>query len=254
MEQTGEETTRQVNIKAPEFMETAVNGWFTILEAQFHLRNVTTSKTKFYTVISSLPAEEVCKLPNTTLASQDYEELKRILIESHEQTKPELLEKLMSATTISGRPSAYLHEMLSVAKRIDIGEDIVRHKFLQALPPEIAPVIASQKDLNPTQLGRLADELMPLLNNDKACFVQRPLSTQNSAQTSYKGKYSQNTSVPLNVRPYRDNQRTKICRAHIYFANEARTCKPWCRWPKKKDLQMLPSSRPATPTGNDSEN
>ena len=33
MEQTGEETTHQVNIKAPEFMETAVNEWFTILEA-----------------------------------------------------------------------------------------------------------------------------------------------------------------------------------------------------------------------------
>ena len=29
--------THQVNIKALEFMETAVNGWFTILEAQFHL-------------------------------------------------------------------------------------------------------------------------------------------------------------------------------------------------------------------------
>ena len=59
MEQTREETTHHINIKAPEFMETAVNRWFTILEAQFHLRNVTASKTKFYTVISSLPAEEV---------------------------------------------------------------------------------------------------------------------------------------------------------------------------------------------------
>ena len=54
----------------------------------------------------------------------------------------------MSATTISGRPSAYLHEKLSVAKRIGIGDDIVRHKFMQVLPSTISPVIASQKDLN----------------------------------------------------------------------------------------------------------
>ena len=132
----------------------------------------------------------------------------------------------MSATTISGRPSAYLHEMLSVAKRIGISDDIVRHKFLQALPSTISPVIASQKDLNHTQLGRLPDELMPLLNNGKAFIVQRPLSTKNNSQTNYKGKYSQDTSVPQSVRPYRSNQRTKICRAHIYFANEARICKP----------------------------
>ena len=160
----------------------------------------------------------------------------------------------MSATIISGRPSAYLHEMLSVAKRICISDDIVRYKFLQALPSTIAPVITSQKDLNHTQLGRLADELMPLLNNDKAFVLQRPLSTKNNSQTNYKGKYSQDTSVPLNFRPYRNNQWIKICRAHIYFSNEARTCKPRCKWHKKNDLQMLPSSRPAIPTGSDSEN
>ena len=203
MEQKGEEMTHQVNIKALEFMETAVNGWITILEAQFHLRNVTASKTKFYAVVSSLPAKEVGKLPNAILASQDYEELKRTLIEPHEQTKPELLEISMSATTISGRPSAYLHEMLSVAKRIGISDNIVTHKFQQALPSTISPVIASQKNLNHTQLGRLADKLMPLLNNDKAFVVQRPLSTKNNSQTNYKGKYSQDTSVPLNVKPYR---------------------------------------------------
>ena len=142
------------------------------------------------------------KLPNATLASLDYEELKRTLIEAHEQTKPEFLEKLMSATTISGRPSAYLHEMLSVVKWIGISDDIVKHKFLQALPSTISPVIASQKDLNHTQLGRLADELMPLLNIDEAFVVQRPLTTKNNSQTNYKGKYSQETSVPLGVRPY----------------------------------------------------
>ena len=170
MKQTGEETT-QDNIKAPEFMETAVNGWFTILEALFHLRNVTASKTRFYAVVSSLPAEEVGKLPNATFASQDYEELKRTLIEAHERTKPELLEKWMSAPTISGRSSAHQHEMLAVAKQIGISDDIVRHKFLQALPSTIYPVITSQKDLNHTQLGKLADELMPLLNNNKAFVV-----------------------------------------------------------------------------------
>ena len=89
----------------------------------------------------------------------------------------------MSATNNSGRLSAYLHEMLSVAKLIEISDEIVRYKFLQALPSTIAPqVIASQKDLNHSQLGRLANELMPLSNNDKAFVVQRPLSTLNNSE------------------------------------------------------------------------
>ena len=62
-----EASLQQINIKTPEFMETTVNGWFSILEAQFHLRNITASTTKFYTVISSLPTEVVAKIPITIL-------------------------------------------------------------------------------------------------------------------------------------------------------------------------------------------
>ena len=91
-----EASLQQINIKTPEFMETAVNGWFSILEAQFHLRNITASTTKFYTVISSLPAEVVDETPITILESKKYEEIKQSLIEAHERTKPELLDKLMS--------------------------------------------------------------------------------------------------------------------------------------------------------------
>ena len=69
----------------------------------------------------------------------------------------------MSTTTITGHPSTYLQEMLSIAKRIGIREEIVIHKFLQAQPATISPVIASQKELSPTQLGKLADELMHCL-------------------------------------------------------------------------------------------
>ena len=46
MEQTMEEQIQQVNVRAPGFMETAVNGWFTILEAHFHQQNVTAPKIK----------------------------------------------------------------------------------------------------------------------------------------------------------------------------------------------------------------
>ena len=56
-----EASLQQINIKTPEFMETAVNGWFSILEAQFHLRNITASTTKFYTV---------AKIPITILESK----------------------------------------------------------------------------------------------------------------------------------------------------------------------------------------
>ena len=69
----------------------------------------------------SRPSETIA-----TLKLQNCEELKRILIEVYEKTKPELQEKLTLATTIFRQPFTYLLEMLSVAKRIGISDDIVR--------------------------------------------------------------------------------------------------------------------------------
>ena len=154
----------------------------------------------------------------------------------------------MSTTTITGRPSTYLQEMLSIAKRIGIGEEIVIHKFLQALPATISPVIASQKELSPTQLGKLVDELMPLLNNTNATAF----TAQHRTQKTEKSK--DNILIPTGIKPFLPEQKAKICRAHLYFAEQARTCKPWCRWPKKQNIKILPSSRPPTPTPTDSEN
>ena len=64
----------------------------TVFMVQFYLRNVTAPKTKFYAVVSSLPAKEIAKFLNAILESQDYTELKRTHMESHERTKPELSE------------------------------------------------------------------------------------------------------------------------------------------------------------------
>ena len=99
--------------------------------------------------------------------------------------------------------------MLSIAKRIGIGEEIVIHKFLQALPTTISPVSASQKELSPTQLGKLADELMPLLNNINATAF----TAQHRTQKTEKSK--DNIILPTGIKPFFPEQKAKICRAHL---------------------------------------
>ena len=44
----------------------------------------------------------------------------------------------MKYHSISGRPSLYLNEMITLADRTEIGEQVVRHQFIQALPPTIS--------------------------------------------------------------------------------------------------------------------
>lgn len=73
------------------------------------------------------------------------------------------------------------------------------HKFLQALPSWIASVIISQRDLTPASVGKLVDELMPLLNN-VTVFVA-PQYKPDLLREEYR-KHSCITPVPIEVIDY----------------------------------------------------
>ena len=254
---TMESQCQRVSVKVPEFQETNAKSWFIILESQFAISGISEEKTKFHHAIAGLPASVIAQLPLDLLESMKYGDLKQNVVAYYEKTKPELLDKLMAETSITGRPSAYLRDLQRLARDISAGEDIVRHKFLQALPPNLAPVIASQKTTPLSQLGTLADELLPLIN--KTQRVNAAPGTVQMIQPPRNGTPdpgAPQTGIPIGLRPYRRNQRPTICRAHLYYNNSARNCKPWCKWPnKRKGLEMLPNSRSSSPVpGASSEN
>ena len=268
-----EEPVHRVTVKPPAFMETAVLGWFAVMDAQFKLARISASDTKFYHVLSALPPETIAHIPQSTLESQDFDELKQTVVDMYERTKPELFERLISKTHLTGRPSIFLSELRAVAQKVGVGDDLIRHKFIQSLPAGITPVLASQRDLPLTQLGKLADELMPLVQGSHAAAnmaasggavprdmidtMHQPHYVQPSPVPCHMTQYhsSQRTAGPslgvrglLGLKPFHQDQKPKVCRAHIFFGAKARTCKPWCQWPDKAaDLRLQPSSRTASP-------
>lgn len=73
---------------------------------------------------------------------------------------------------IAGHLSVYFQEMLSIADCISANEAIVQHKCLQVLPSSLVPVIIlDKKPPTPTQLDKLVDELVPLLNRNTTAFT-----------------------------------------------------------------------------------
>ena len=67
----------------------------------------------------------------TLLVNTIYEELNAAVIVIHEQIKPELFARLIGDTKMKGRPSYFQQEFMTTASKIDVREDLVRHKFIQ---------------------------------------------------------------------------------------------------------------------------
>ena len=231
-----------VSFKAPQFLNNNVTAWFTIVEAQFTLSRIVSEETKFLNVIALLPTEVVGNLPRVILAERKFSTLKEVVISNYEKTKPELFDKLISSSVMMGRPSQYLNDIQQTALKVGVGEDLIKHKFIQALPPSIGPIIASQKDLTLTQLGKLSDELLPFAQQSTINLVperQRNLTRGNS---------STNKNQNLSVTHFSSGQLPKVCRSHLYFADKAKFCKPWCKWPNKSPrIPMQPNSRSSSP-------
>ena len=146
---------------------------------------------------------------------------------------------------MTGKPSAYLADMGRLAAKANLGEDLVRHRFQQALPPTIAPIIATQKTTPLDDLGKSADELCSLANDLTINRVPRPDASSNRtdmrSDTYAPSHISRSQSRDLT--PFSSSQRPKICRAHIFFADRAKTCRSWCRWPNKSNCKVTQSTR-----------
>ena len=245
---------RHLAVEAPPFMETAVTGWFAILEAQFHLAGIVVGETKFYHVLAALPAATVVRIPSDILDSKNYDSLKLFVNNLFEQTKPELFNQLISSTSMHGKPSLYLEEIKRTASKVGVTDELVKHKFLQAVPSSISAVLASQKNLDLQALGKLADELV-VFSKQQVNVVEHSVkshSTNNPRQASSSQSRPPSTSSS-GVQPFHQNQRSKVCRAHVYFGSQAKWCKSWCQWPNKPEhLQIRPTSRPGSPSSRPS--
>ena len=243
--------TQAVAVKAPEFTEAVPSLFFRLLEAQFHLKNITQTRTQFFHALSALPANVLIDIPSEELEKENYDELKQTIIATYERTKPELFDKLMSNQVMTGRPSAYLRQLQQLATKVGVNDELVRHKFLANLPPSIAPVVAASTGTSLIQLGTLADESMALYNSVVSNSSSNRISHVKEVPKINRGKDSSFSSetkpVQYGTVPFHPDQKPKICRFHLFYAEKARRCKPWCRFPSKKNCSMQPSSRSASP-------
>lgn len=255
------EAIQAVSIKAPIFSEASPALWFKVMEAQFNIRGITQQQTKYYHGLSNLPTEVLDNVPPEIIENENYDELKTAVVSFYEQTKPELFAKLTSATVMTGRPSVYLRRLQQIASKVKVSEDLIRHQFVKTLPSTIAPVVAAQSSLTLTQLGTMADELMPLHSQINVVSKQETMKhTENRSRkhtnTAENKPKIENTNFGL--RPFHADQKPKICRGHIFYADRSRTCKNWCRYPNKGSCTIQPSSRPpsrsSSPVSGQSEN
>ncbi|XP_076055470.1 uncharacterized protein LOC143033828 isoform X2 [Oratosquilla oratoria] len=244
-------TSAAVAVRPPPFDEALPARWFSLLEAQFALANITVPQTKFNHALANLTIPVLNQLDDDVVTPGDYDRLKKALIDVLTRSPPELFDALVHQNnTLYDKPTTFLRELCTIGKQLGV-DDFLRLKFLRAVPSDIRPLLVTHAG-SLDVLARVADILMVHGHGNRgisASSVNKPVPRaprSDSVPVFRSGnpatRVSASTTFPLGLTPFYDGQRPRVCRYHLFYGNSARTCKKWCIL-SHTSANVLPSSR-----------
>ena len=152
-----------VSVKVPAFWPESAEAWFIQVEAQFALKGVTASSTKFYYCVSSFnqeTANQVLDLIKSPPATGPYEALKKRLLKLFALDDFQRYEAI-SNLPLSGdmKPSKLMSNMLAL---LPTGHEpcfFLKGAYLKRLPADICTHLLRDDFSDPISFALKADEL-----------------------------------------------------------------------------------------------
>ena len=150
-------------MKLPTFRPDAAEVWFAQTDAQFAIRNISSSKTKFYHAVAVLPQEvasQILDLIRAPPLGDPYEVLRDRLVRLYTLNDYQRFEALVSLT-LSGdqKPSHLMNRMLALLPDDYKPDFVLRGLFLRRLPIDVRSHLLREKVDDPREMSLKADEL-----------------------------------------------------------------------------------------------
>ena len=204
-----------LNIETPRFDGQYVRGWFLVIESQFKLRGIEDDYSKFHNILGALPAEAAGNIPASIMKKKSYYHLKNYLINATIKDGRKALEDFVGTRRFQSNATQYMEELQNLAAKYDaVDTETIRKAFLSAMPESIVPRLAMLR-MDLQSLAFKADQLLARRRQDSS-----------ECSSIVDGQ------MPIGITPYTEDQKPKICRGHIYFAEKSKNCQDWCQWPK----------------------
>lgn len=214
-----------LQVRLPPFWAKNPRSWFAQVEAQFHLRRVSTQLSKYYYVVSALPpdiADELDDVLAATPPADAYDQLKAaILLRKSESTTSRLQRLLTTEELGDQRPSQLLHRMRQLLgeQASDVNNSILRELFLQRLPQGVRMVLAPANDMSLDRLAEMADRVAEYAAPTLAALTEPQSSA--TAIHELQAKVDQLTVTVASLQKHAGGTRRSSQRSHSHQRNSS---------------------------------
>jgi hypothetical protein len=245
----GESSVSAVAVKVPPLYRNNPDAWFRTLESQFHLARITSGETKFHYLVAHLP-EDLSAVLLSADTPADYESLKEDIKGIAEKSRQEKITEILAVSDLGGdKPSVFLRRLHAKMAQCGLSAcpDMLKATLMRCLPSELRIALSGFQNQTPEQIAEIADSMLSIrATSNPINAVQQPQSQQAPRDSEQRRHQQQRPSN--SVAPFRPGQRNVICRAHIYYGLQARTCRRWCQFPKQPGHQPRTlSNKESTP-------
>ena len=233
-------TVAAVSIKLQPFWPTDPEVWFAQVEAQFTTRGVTTQKTRFDYVISSLSPEFAVEVRDLLLkppAMNPYDTLRAELIKRTAASAQRKRQQLISGEDLGDRkPTQLLRRMQQLlGDKLGASADAItflRELFLQRLTPNVRMVLASvDTSMELNKLADMADKIMEVAIPTISAIADTHIDTSEVKQLREEVARLADLVASLATRSHlRDTSRPRISQSPVsqqhlsknYYAEQSR--------------------------------
>lgn len=230
-----------VALKLPPFWPDSAEVWFAQAEAQFNIKGIVSSTTKFYYCVAALSQEvasQLLDLIRTPPSSEPYEVLKSRLVKTYALNDYQRFESLVSLPlTGDQKPSHLMNRMLALLPEDYKPGFILRGLFLRRLPAEVRAHLLQESISDPRALSLKADELYQshITSSVNILAAEEPFDSQSinvvrgassSSARSRRPSVSSTSSSTASRRP----ASSSLCWYHRCHGEKAVNCRQPCSW------------------------
>ena len=220
-----------VSIKVPPFWSEQPAVWFSQLESQFLIKNITTQQTKFAYVVANLTQEVAIRIPDiiATPPPTPYDSIKARLIAMFVLSDYQKAETLVNLPAMGDqKPTLLMDKMLHL---LPAGHEpcfLFKFLFLQRLPADLrVHLMDSVADL-PRDLAAKADILWAARSAHSLHAVSLENDVEVNALPAHQQPPPRSTAARSPPAPSRSGQ--GHCWYHAKFGNKAHKCESPCSW------------------------
>ena len=220
------------SVQLPAFDKVEAETWFAVADANFALRKVTDSTTKYYYVLSKLDASTLRKLSSfikRPKGDDPYSEIKEELCEAYE---PPLEKKLDSLLTIGDMgdesPKEYGMEIRRLAADATL-DDVLKRIFIRGLPRSVVTAITGNLGASFSTVITVANRAWTASSstNEQSASVAAVSAPQGAG--SRRGARGSRGGRQRGAKQSGGQTRTvTLCHFHLKFGDAAKRCAPSC--------------------------